>query len=36
MKAVQTLKTLASKGVLTWVGKSQNDPHQYYRLPSND
>lgn len=36
MKAVQTLKTLASKGALIWMGKSQNDPHQYYRLPSND
>ena len=36
MKAVQTLKTLASKGALIWMGKSQNDPHQYYCLPSND
>ncbi len=26
MKAVQTLKTLASKGTLIWMGKSQNDP----------
>lgn len=26
MKAVQTLKTLASKGALIWMGKSQNDP----------
>ena len=36
MKAAQTLKTLASKGALIWTGKSQNDPHQYYCLPSND
>lgn len=36
MKAVQTLKTLASKSALIWMGKSQNDPHQYYCLPSND
>jgi len=36
MKAAQTLKTLASKGALIWMGKSQNDPHQYYCLPSND
>ena len=26
MKAVQTLKTLASEGALIWMGKSQNDP----------
>ena len=26
MKAVQTLKTLASKSALIWMGKSQNDP----------
>ena len=31
MKATETLKTLASKGVLEWVGASTNDPHQYYR-----
>ena len=36
MKAVQTLETLASKGALIWTGKGQNDPHQYYCLPSND
>lgn len=31
MKATETLKTLASKGVLEWVGASTNDPRQYYR-----
>ena len=31
MKATETLKTLASKGALEWVGASTNDPHQYYR-----
>ena len=31
MKATETLKALASKGVLKWVGASMNDPHQYYR-----
>lgn len=31
-----TPKTLASEGALIWMGKSQNDPHQYYCLPSND
>lgn len=32
MKATETLKTLASKGVLERVGASANDPHQYCRL----
>lgn len=31
MKATETLKTLASKGVLEWVGASTNDPRQHYR-----
>ena len=31
MKATETLKTLASKGMLEWVGASTNDPRQYYR-----
>lgn len=31
-KATKTLKQLAEKGVLTWVGKGTNDPYQYYRL----
>lgn len=31
MKATETLKTLASKGVLDWVGASTNDPRQYCR-----
>lgn len=30
-KATETLKTLASKGVLEWVGASTNDPRQHYR-----
>lgn len=30
-KTTETLKTLASKGVLEWVGASANDPHQYCR-----
>lgn len=30
-KATETLKALASKGVLEWVGASTNDPRQYYR-----
>ena len=30
-KATETLKTLANKGVLEWVGASTNDPHQYHR-----
>lgn len=30
-KATETLKTLASKGVLEWVSASTNDPRQYYR-----
>ena len=30
-KATETLKTLASKGVLEWVGASTNDPRKYYR-----
>lgn len=31
MKATETLKTLASKGVLEWVDASTNGPRQYYR-----
>ena len=31
MEATETLKTLASKGMLVWVGASTNDPRQYYR-----
>ena len=31
MKATETLKKLAGKGALEWVGASTNDPHQYYR-----
>ena len=31
MRATETLKTLASKGVLEWAGASATDPHQYYR-----
>lgn len=31
MKATKTLKALASKGILEWLGASTNDPHQYYR-----
>lgn len=30
-KATEALKTLASKGVLEWVGASTNDPRQHYR-----
>lgn len=30
-KETETLKTLASKGALEWVGASTNDPRQYYR-----
>ncbi len=30
-KATETLKALASKGMLEWVGASTNDPRQYYR-----
>lgn len=30
--ARSTLRNLAEKGILEWVGKSQNDPHQHYRL----
>lgn len=30
-KATETLKALASKGVLEWAGASTNDPHQHYR-----
>ena len=30
-KATEILKTLASKGVLEWVGASTNDPRKYYR-----
>ena len=31
MKATEALKTLASMGVLEWVGASTNDPRQYCR-----
>ena len=31
MKATETLKALASKGMLVWVGASTNGPRQYYR-----
>lgn len=31
MKVTETLKKLASKGMLEWAGASTNDPHQYYR-----
>lgn len=34
-KATGTLKSLADKGTLVWVGKSPNDPHQYYRLATD-
>ena len=34
-KATETLKTLASKGMLEWVGASTNDPRQYYRPHRN-
>ena len=30
-KATETLKALASKGVLEWASASTNDPHQYCR-----
>lgn len=32
-KASETLKTLAERGNLIWVGKSVRDPHQCFRLP---
>lgn len=31
MKATETLKRLAKKGLLEWVGSNQHDPRQYYR-----
>lgn len=31
MKAAETLKRLAEKGLLEWVGSNQHDPRQYYR-----
>ena len=31
MKATETLKRLAEKGLLEWVGSNQHDPRQYYR-----
>lgn len=31
MKAAETLKRLAEKGPLEWVGSNQHDPRQYYR-----
>ena len=34
-KATKTLKQLAEKGVLAWVGRGTNDPYQYYRLNEN-
>lgn len=30
-KALESLRELVNQGALVWVGKSQNDPHQYYR-----
>lgn len=30
MKVTETLKKLASKGVLEWAGASTNGPRQYY------
>lgn len=34
-KATKTLKQLAEKGVLAWVGRGTNDPYQYYHLNEN-
>lgn len=34
MKAVQTLKTLASEGAPIWMGKSQNDPISIIASPA--
>lgn len=31
-KATETLKRLADKGILAWVGKGTNNPYQYYLL----
>lgn len=31
VKATETLKRLAEKGLLEWVGSNQHDPRQYYR-----
>ena len=31
-KATKTLKQLAEKSVLAWIGKGTNDPYQCYRL----
>lgn len=35
-KATGTLKKLAEKGSLVWVGRNSRDPYQYYRLPDVD
>lgn len=35
-KAAGTLKKLAGKGALVWVGRNARDPCQYYRLPDVD
>ena len=32
--ASKTLKDLAGRGLLEWVGKRPKDPHQFYRMPS--
>ena len=34
-KATRTLKELAEKGELEWVGRNTRDPYQYYRLPND-
>lgn len=34
-KATKTLKQLAEKGVLAWVGRGTNDLYQHYRLNEN-
>lgn len=34
-KATRTLKKLAEQGLLVWVGKNTNDPHQYYNIPDD-
>ncbi len=34
-KATETLKQLADKGTLAWVGNGTNDPYQCYRLNEN-
>ena len=35
-KATGTLKKLAERGSLVWVGRNARDPYQYYRLPDID